>query len=477
MSHLESMTTPGPDPTARLDYHAIEAKTLHVEEPMNRSTLIILLLSTGAVATAVELGSPATVNGDPGGAGVLRVNGGITASQASGAFGVILGDTVLPGLGAPGTGPWYPGTTVIGSSGTDKLVLGYLKSSTNRASIGSHSSGLNAWAPLSLAGSVIEFRAYETVAASIAGDQTFIVGADPGTASGVAAKIRGADGITIGSTAAQVSLHASGTNNALQFNNGASIRYTLGSSVGLQALGDYLSFNRFDGTTWAELGRFTASGLSSNGTITAVLPAGGTAQQWAFGTAGTWLASNSFYPGKGQSAGALCLGSTDATTGQDLLFSTFNGPSGYTMTMKANGNVGIGTTTPTNKLTVIGTISAQEIKVTSTGADYVFEDGYRLRPLAEVEAFVVREKHLPEMMPAKRMQAEGMPVSEVVTKQLAKIEELTLYVIELDRERRDQAERLAAMTRKMEAVSVANARMAEQLAAVLARLDQVEFAK
>ncbi len=96
-----------------------------------------------------------------------------------------------------------------------------------------------------------------------------------------------------------------------------------------------------------------------------------------------------------------------------------------------NGNVVIGTGTGTvsNKLTVFGVISAKEIKVTSTGADYVFEDGYALRPLAEVEAFVTRERHLPGMMAAKEMGDSGLTVSQVVTVQLAKIEELTLYAI------------------------------------------------
>jgi Phage T4 tail fibre len=115
------------------------------------------------------------------------------------------------------------------------------------------------------------------------------------------------------------------------------------------------------------------------------------------------------------------------------------------------GKVGIGTTNITNELTVAGTISAKEIKVTTTGADYVFENDYKLRPLAEVESFIAEHKHLPEMMSAKAMQADGMPVSEVVTKQLAKIEELTLYAIAQKKE--TEAARAEAVATRAEAIA------------------------
>jgi hypothetical protein len=126
------------------------------------------------------------------------------------------------------------------------------------------------------------------------------------------------------------------------------------------------------------------------------------------------------------------------------------------------GNVGIGTASPTNKLTVIGTISAKEIKVTTTGADYVFENDYRLRPLAEVEQFIAEHKHLPEMMSAKAMQADGMPVSDVVTKQLAKIEELTLYAIQAQKDR-DAAQAVAKATQAQVAAQEARIQRLENL--------------
>ncbi len=95
------------------------------------------------------------------------------------------------------------------------------------------------------------------------------------------------------------------------------------------------------------------------------------------------------------------------------------------------GNVGIGTTTPTQKLDVAGTIRAHEIKVeVSAGADFVFSPDYNLKPLSEIESFIQTNNHLPEIPSEKVMQEEGLNMNEFQIKLLQKIEELTLYVIE-----------------------------------------------
>jgi hypothetical protein len=96
-----------------------------------------------------------------------------------------------------------------------------------------------------------------------------------------------------------------------------------------------------------------------------------------------------------------------------------------------NGNVGIGTTNPTSKLTVAGNIASREVKVTvDAGADFVFEKDYDLPSLDSVDKFIKENKHLPEIASATEMQKDGINLSEMNIKLLQKIEELTLYSIE-----------------------------------------------
>jgi hypothetical protein len=98
------------------------------------------------------------------------------------------------------------------------------------------------------------------------------------------------------------------------------------------------------------------------------------------------------------------------------------------------GNVGIGTTNPTQKLSVNGTVRAKEVIVDTGWSDYVFDERYKLTALSETEAFVKAEKHLPGIPSAKEVAENGISVGEMQAKLLAKVEELTLYVIELKKE-------------------------------------------
>ncbi|MBB6240344.1 hypothetical protein HDC90_005018 [Pedobacter sp. AK013] len=106
-----------------------------------------------------------------------------------------------------------------------------------------------------------------------------------------------------------------------------------------------------------------------------------------------------------------------------------------------NGNVGIGTPNPQDKLTVAGNIGAREIKVsTNAGADFVFEPAYKLTGLAELEKFVKANKHLPEIPTAKQMVENGVNLGELNIKLLQKVEELTLHLIEKDKQLKNEKE-------------------------------------
>jgi hypothetical protein len=122
---------------------------------------------------------------------------------------------------------------------------------------------------------------------------------------------------------------------------------------------------------------------------------------------------------------------------QYLTFSTHHGGVGMgeRMRIDRDGNVGIGTTSPTEKLSVNGNIRSKKIIVTQNGwSDYVFNDGYHLRPLTQVENFIKENKHLPEVPTAKEVEKNGVDVGETQALLLKKIEELTLYMIEMKKE-------------------------------------------
>jgi hypothetical protein len=101
-----------------------------------------------------------------------------------------------------------------------------------------------------------------------------------------------------------------------------------------------------------------------------------------------------------------------------------------------NGNVGIGTNDPKAKLSVNGTIISTEIKVLadiSQYPDFVFSDNYNLRSIKEVEKYIEDNNHLPDIPKAEEVK-DGIALGEMNTKLLQKIEELTLYVIDLQKQ-------------------------------------------
>jgi len=112
-----------------------------------------------------------------------------------------------------------------------------------------------------------------------------------------------------------------------------------------------------------------------------------------------------------------------------------------------DGKIGIGTDTPDELLTVKGTIHTQEVKVDLDGAvapDYVFEKHfngfsealpeYELISLEELEVFLKKNLHLPKIPSAAQMEKDGISLKEMNLLLLQKIEELTLYTLQQQKE-------------------------------------------
>jgi hypothetical protein len=101
---------------------------------------------------------------------------------------------------------------------------------------------------------------------------------------------------------------------------------------------------------------------------------------------------------------------------------------------KANGNVGIGTTNPNAKLAVNGNIAALQITVAATLPDYVFSGDYPLISLDSVNRYIQANHHLPGVPSADSVAKAGLNLGDNQSVLLKKIEELTLYLLQQQRE-------------------------------------------
>ncbi len=105
------------------------------------------------------------------------------------------------------------------------------------------------------------------------------------------------------------------------------------------------------------------------------------------------------------------------------------------ITIHHAGNVGIGVLIPDSKLSVNGNIRAREIKVENANwPDYVFTKDYQLPTLQQTENHIKEKGHLPGIPSAAEVKANGIDLGEMNAKLLQKIEELTLHLIEKEKE-------------------------------------------
>jgi hypothetical protein len=140
---------------------------------------------------------------------------------------------------------------------------------------------------------------------------------------------------------------------------------------------------------------------------------------------------------------------TNTTSGFFTIY-TNNGGSSFTEKLRitGTGNVGIGTTNPASfKLAVEGKIGAREVVVTTaTWSDFVFKKNYKLKPLDEVENYIKTNKHLEGIPTEKEVKAKGVAMGDMQARLLQKVEELTLYTVELNKKTVELNEKVNQLT-------------------------------
>ncbi len=130
------------------------------------------------------------------------------------------------------------------------------------------------------------------------------------------------------------------------------------------------------------------------------------------------------------------------------MFSIVDNSIGRRLNIDALGNIGIGTEHPDAKLTVKGDIHTQEVTVDLQGAiapDFVFEEDYDLKTLEETEEYIQANKHLPEIPSASEMKENGFELKKMNLRLLQKVEELTLHLIEQNKEIKTLKEKVAKL--------------------------------
>ncbi|RBL90416.1 hypothetical protein [Chitinophaga flava] len=185
-------------------------------------------------------------------------------------------------------------------------------------------------------------------------------------------------------------------------------------------------------------------GTVANSQSHLILSTGATANAGSIGSV-TWTVPNA--PGAKGVAYIGAIMDKAATTDASgfLVFATADkGLPLERMRISPDGNIGIGAQPQQDyKLAVNGTIGSRKVKVTQeTWADMVFDPAYQLPSLNEVAAHIEQNKHLPGIPSAAEVTTRGLDLGEMQKLQMQKIEELTLYIIELNRKLGSQQEQI-----------------------------------
>ncbi len=149
---------------------------------------------------------------------------------------------------------------------------------------------------------------------------------------------------------------------------------------------------------------------------------------------GSLNSSINFYRGGGDKGGFMTFATYDGTE---------------RVRIDPAGKVGIGTVSPSHELAVNGTVRAKEVIVDTGWSDFVFEDSYRLRSLAEVETHIEEHGNLPDVPSASEVESEGLSVGKAQKIMMQKIEELTLYMIEQEKKNQIQQNEIEDLRKQL----------------------------
>ncbi len=261
-----------------------------------------------------------------------------------------------------------------------------------------------------------------------------------------------------------VYLNNTAVTNYLFAYDGTNNRYSYLSGVGVAVLdaGTFKAYFPYIGSSYVNNGGNFGIGTNNPSTkmhVTLNTTTGASVQ--TIETIGT--GGRPFIKFRAENADYGVIGYTSTASGDFMnIFNTRNAALQFgtnntsRMIIDANGGVGISTSTiPTDyKLAVAGNIIAEKVKVKKqvNGAwpDYVFSPTYKLPSLEEIEQFTKKNNHLPEIPSAREIENEGQDLGEMNRLLLKKVEELTLYMIEQNKNIIQQNKEIKELKLKVE---------------------------
>jgi hypothetical protein len=172
-------------------------------------------------------------------------------------------------------------------------------------------------------------------------------------------------------------------------------------------------------------------------------------------------------------ANEVAFGGAIFPTDTSLVIWSNSGANNYLVFQPSWGNTGVGTYTPNAKLhvngstgilvggnnariatgysvSVDGKIMAEEVTVQNSTSwpDYVFANDYKLMPLDELERSINQNKHLPNIPAAAEVEKNGIMLGDMNRKLMEKVEELTLYIIDLNKKNNALAQKVQQLEQK-----------------------------